>query len=947
MEANFPKALGLIAQGLDDMAVYLSQANFLAAQASVATILQLCQTLVAQITMGSTTALAFPSVDKLLLSTANAVQVFVYDTRLDDLASDGQRWNEPGRCSHLSYWHEAQGVYRGVKRDCPAVALIVALREQWYIFDGLDLDPITGAPRLWAASNPTGNGLISCGSSAPITSVYARNGYIYFGTGMGLHIVSLTGDWCERYDNSGRRRRLGTFVQRNTVLQEGAVIASAALPATGINSVHAAVLPCAPLDAAGMPIPTVVATTAGGTAVLHPGGQVVAVTRAQGHSGALLEADGTLTLAPAGNVVIEEGPVPYATVLNSSWRTRLYDTTSSPATLSGADKLLTPGARGSSWGLEFFARDAANPSNGMVAFTKIGSATGWLPGDIRLATLCDAATGPIAGSGELAVNGGFDTDTAWTKSAGWSIGGGVATKTPGASSYLIQQANLTGGLCYAVTFTVTVAAGSVTPLTTAHTQAVGTAVSATGTYTQYLYPPSGNNGSVEFYASADFAGTVDNVSIRLAVADRSPKGKGLIPYGTLQRNPVATGSDVVAWSGFSGANYLEQPYNSDLDFGTGDWWIEGWVDIAATGTVLCLCDRGAYNGSAWTGAGWRLEKDASEKLRLVVTDDGYATTDIATGATPIGGIGRVLVGAGRRGGVYELSVNDRVDGSTPVNNANLSLSNPSATLRVGGRLNGGNSWAGSVSMLRFGAYAPTPAQIRRMYTDEAPLMQAGAKAMLGGIGNNVASLSRDPLTGRLAAGTGDGVSVFSGLRRVSYLDEAVLAATTSDTVRSVSLRGGNLLIGTAAEVGFVGDAIGGKEAIAVGGPRPVGAGFIARGLTTDGAALDLVPRVPVGERETVMVEARFVGRVTGAVDTERLTYVRRATYYRDASGAITLQGTVQTGGMDTEVTGTADATLAIVGDWVSARVTGVSGKRIRWEATITVTRISEETSYAA
>ncbi|MBK4723567.1 hypothetical protein JJL56_32520 [Azospirillum sp. YIM DDC1] len=96
-----------------------------------------------------------------------------------------------------------------------------------------------------------------------------------------------------------------------------------------------------------------------------------------------------------------------------------------------------------------------------------------------------------------------------------------------------------------------------------------------------------------------------------------------------------------------------------------------------------------------------------------------------------------------------------------------------------------------------------------------------------------------------------------------------------------------------------------------------------------------------------MIEARLVGRVTGAADTERLTYGRRATYYRDAGGAITLQGAVQPVGTDTEVTGTADATLAITGDWVSARVTGVSGKRIRWEATFTVTRISEETSNAA
>ncbi|QCO00442.1 hypothetical protein D3093_34895 (plasmid) [Azospirillum argentinense] len=145
------------------------------------------------------------------------------------------------------------------------------------------------------------------------------------------------------------------------------------------------------------------------------------------------------------------------------------------------------------------------------------------------------------------------------------------------------------------------------------------------------------------------------------------------------------------------------------------------------------------------------------------------------------------------------------------------------------------------------------------------------------------------------------------------------------------------------------DALPGKEAILTAGPRPVGAGFVARGFTTDATPLDLAPRVLVGERETVLIEARIVGRVYGAADTERLSYVRRATYYRDAGGNVTLQGSVQTIGTDTEVTSTADATLAIdtTVQTVSARVSGVASKRIRWEAIFSVTRISEETSYAA
>ena len=35
-------------------------------------------------------------------------------------------------------------------------------------------------------------------------------------------------------------------------------------------------------------------------------------------------------------------------------------------------------------------------------------------------------------------------------------------------------------------------------------------------------------------------------------------------YGTITKNAVATGAELVAYSGFSASNYLRQPYNSDL-----------------------------------------------------------------------------------------------------------------------------------------------------------------------------------------------------------------------------------------------------------------------------------------------------------------------------------------------------------------------------------------------
>ena len=71
---------------------------------------------------------------------------------------------------------------------------------------------------------------------------------------------------------------------------------------------------------------------------------------------------------------------------------------------------------------------------------------------------------------------------------------------------------------------------------------------------------------------------MNSVSIRKAEEDRSinsaflrDKDSALTIHGTVTKSAVATGADLVAYSGFSASNYLRQPHNADLDVGTGDF----------------------------------------------------------------------------------------------------------------------------------------------------------------------------------------------------------------------------------------------------------------------------------------------------------------------------------------------------------------------------------------
>lgn len=116
---------------------------------------------------------------------------------------------------------------------------------------------------------------------------------------------------------------------------------------------------------------------------------------------------------------------------------------------------------------------------------------------------------PATLGSDVVVNGGFDSDTAWTKGSGWSIGGGVATKSAGVASNLTQTTPpLTAGKWYTVTYTVTRSAGTINTLIGSF---AGPGRAASGTYTDTIWA---NSTAFGFAADASFAGTVDNVSAR-------------------------------------------------------------------------------------------------------------------------------------------------------------------------------------------------------------------------------------------------------------------------------------------------------------------------------------------------------------------------------------------------------------------------------------------------
>ena len=68
---------------------------------------------------------------------------------------------------------------------------------------------------------------------------------------------------------------------------------------------------------------------------------------------------------------------------------------------------------------------------------------------------------------------------------------------------------------------------------------------------------------------------------------------------------------LVAYSGFSATNYLEMPYNPDLDFGTGDFCVMGWINKSSTASLDTIASRYTRGN---TGADWKFETRTSTGL---------------------------------------------------------------------------------------------------------------------------------------------------------------------------------------------------------------------------------------------------------------------------------------------------------------------------------------------
>ena len=770
---------------------------------------------------GSLGEVNFDNLDASIVDTAT--DIFVYDTRKD---SDGGAWRN--RTQHTSWYNETLNTAtRGSRREFPAVAVIVAEADQVTIYDGDDPD----LP-MWMVFYSQSFGLFNNNNPVhTILSVSALNGVLCGGGNKYscVGIVNFVADTAFKQSaNSGtyaglyfRGMYLGNIAQRNSSLGFDGNLHGYSdwVVSDPGNDVAMTVLPNAPIDdATGLPIPTIAVATDGGVSVIKDDGTVNSVSHAYGES-MKIDVDGDVLLATHNGPTSGQS----AETFNLITLTQLGDGGSGPAhgdnaigtdetyygygsIISGANYMpfvtpnfgitVNPIVRGNDifFGddlLIHIEEDRTFPANGMSNYITSDYNTGWMHGDCKGAFLSDTdATNVTAGSNYV-TNGTFDTDSDWIKynnTTVWTISGGTASMSATASYLPLYQYNLglTAGKRYVASVDVTAITGQLKFDTSNSTGGGidgndGVIISTTGTHT-FIFTADSTQDGIGIAREPTYTSscTIDNITIyELQEQDRSVNNKGLQVFGTVTKSAVATGAELVGYSNFSSSRYLQQPYNSDFNFGTGDYSIILWINspsLAGDASIFLLGDYNQTNSLSllvWNSGGSGDSMQYTERgtsISLVI--EGHESK----GWTQIAIVRRGTTVYAYRNGILSQSVSN----SSP-NNIDFS----SATyknLTIGAGLHGGNinyAYTGSISLFRISASAPSPEQIKKIYEDEKVLFQENAACTLYGSSDAVTALAYDEVNDLLHVGTSSGRSDFNGLRRINNTTTAVTTAISA------------------------------------------------------------------------------------------------------------------------------------------------------------------------
>ena len=752
---------------------------------------------------------------------STAVDVLVYNTALD---SDGGAWRK--KSSNTSWYNEKLNtIYRGSRKEFPAVAVIVATAQEITIYDGDD-----ASLPMWMKIKELGGALSSLGwatgGTITISKIAMLNGSLIAGCGLdgsgggAIEYNFPADDTILYYDSSEYELESSRLIVDRHEAVEWKTTTSAGsgyeLVDYRIYDIDMRVLPGAKTHhVTGLPIPTKVFATGAGISIVHDDGTVADWSSLGQRSCKLSDERMYIGYLGNGRVYVEpiwtKDVANYAGGLSANVERHYHSTAavdegadddlnyidkeSGEATISGFRMSVLKNDRfavGCDGGLSIFRENPQVPSKGMVAFVGSDFNTGYMLGDCKLASLCNTDfTGniDIARSPNLIDNGDFASDI-----SGWSGDSGavlsyvgarlrVARETGGDYTYAAAQNNnnwVAGDHLYVSLDIYPSDSGRMririggseeqwfeTNVTGSTWQTVSFTAIAEGSRIEI----ASNVGSptIEYF-------DIDNVVVKkIVVPDHRAKGRGFIGIGDVQAVKVAPGSDIVAFTNFQSGNYssnrMEVPFSEDLLPGSGDYMISMWLkDVAVGVDIIGLGKRG-------TDLCWNIYHDAGGGLRMHVSANGTSYESIVEaqfGGAINNWTHAVFIKKDEHYHVYingQLMHENKSSGSE-------TLYDTSRPLMIGaGHTNSSINSNLKISMLKISKTAPNVDQIRAIYDSEKVFFGDNVKVTLHG--DEVNALAYDRVTEDLHVGNNTGRTVFNGLVRKEYTTDPVTTAISA------------------------------------------------------------------------------------------------------------------------------------------------------------------------
>ena len=451
-------------------------------------------------------------------------------------------------------------------------------------------------------------------------------------------------------------------------------------------------------------------------------------------------------------------------------------------------------------------------TNGSIAHITKDYNTGYMHRDAKGAFLSSTDTTSIAGGNKVS-NGidwnGAQSSQSSTPPTGWTGGNGATFKIEtgngavgnyirlynennggaGPNSYMYQAITTVVGKRYKftakqihhATITVYMKIG-----TSAGGNELGSSqfVSSSSSTPKQVFGEFTATGTTTYVSLGIVSGTHnygvgwDDIYVSEMDKDRTVNSNSLHAVGTISKAKVATGADLAYYGGFSNSNYFFQPYNSLLDFGTGDLYIMFWMKNTQNDAYDDLIHRRAHDGSNYTGTGWYLQMGNDQNITLKDSATGASRGQID--ADSVYDVWKHICFV-RRDGVGYAYKNGDPQSTNGQYAWTENLDNSSAILTIGRSTisGGGDADKTFLALVRLGASSPSEEQIKKIYNDEKCLFHKNAKCTLHGTSDDVEALAYDDTNDTLHVGTSSGRSEFQGLNRINNTTTAVTTAISA------------------------------------------------------------------------------------------------------------------------------------------------------------------------